>query len=442
MADTGDRRRTRPVAQLLATAHEAKAAQGEDGDDAAVRLLPEAAGLLDVAGFRASGVHAGIKKTRRDVALIVSDRPCAAAAVYTQNKVQAAPIAVTKHHLADGTARAVVINSGVANACTGQEGMTDATEMARMAGAALGVDADDVVVASTGVIGKRLPMAKLASGIQDAAQALDGAGPLDAAEAIMTTDTVPKQVLVEVRTPDGPVRIGGIAKGSGMIHPNMATMLAFLATDADVAPADLQALLTAATDETFNMITVDGDTSTNDMVVALANGASGVRLAPGTPGWDAFAQGLTTACRDLAVKIARDGEGARTLIEVRVTGAATEGDARAAARAVAGSNLVKAAVFGRDPNWGRIVAALGRSGADLDPARVAVTLANHVGQVRIVADGAGAAEVDARMLAEVLDQDALLVHCDLGLDGTGAEATAWGCDLSHDYVRINSAYRT
>lgn len=396
--------------------------------------------LQEVPGFRTSGVHAGLKSSDRDVALIVCDRPASAAAVTTTNRVQAAPLTVTRDHLSDGRARAIVVNSAVANACTGPRGLEDAYAMAEVAADALDLAPQEVLVASTGIIGEPLPMETVEAGIADAADALETADPGDAAEAIMTTDTLPKQVLVEVATSQGPVRIGGLAKGSGMIHPDMATMLAFLGTDADLPPDLLEQELGDAVDETFNMITVDGDTSTNDMVAALASGASGVRIQPGSDDLEAFRAGLEEACAELAKLICRDGEGAGTLLEVRVEGAAGDDDARRAAKAVAGSSLVKTAVFGADPNWGRILAALGYSGADLDPDAVDVTVANHVGEVRLVEAGRAVPDADGALAGEILAQDEVVVHADLGAGS--ADATAWGCDLSKEYVEINSAYRT
>lgn len=396
--------------------------------------------LGDVPGFGTSGVHAGLKYRDRDVALVVCDRSATAAAVYTTNRVQAAPIQVCRDHLSDGRARAIVVNSAVANACTGPRGLDDAYAMAEATADQLGIAPEEVLVASTGVIGEPLPIDKVRAGIREAAKVLDIAGPGDAAEAIMTTDTLPKQVLVEVPTSQGPVRIGGLAKGSGMIHPDMATMLAFLGTDAAVPPDLLRAELGRAVDATFNMITVDGDTSTNDMVAALAGGASDVRIEPGTSDLEAFRAGLRRAASRLAQMICRDGEGARTLLEVQIQGATDRADARRAARAVAASSLVKTAVFGADPNWGRILAAVGYSGADFEPDRVDIALANHLGEAPLVRGGTAVDDLDEDLATEILAQDEVVLQADLGAGE--AEATAWGCDLSHDYVEINSAYRT
>src|SRR5690606_6339709 len=333
-------------------------------------LTPVAGGVTAPRGFQAAGVHAGIKRKRRDVALIVSAVPAAAAATYTTNIVKAAPLLVTREHIAQGPVRAIVCNSGNANAVTGEQGLKDARRMAAVAAEAIGARPEQVAVASTGVIGVPLPMDKIEAGIRRAAAALgvgdgdasdDGgsdSGSLAAARAIMTTDTVPKQIAVEFSLRGKTVRIGAIAKGSGMIHPNMATMLAFVTTHAAVSPAALQAVVSRSVDRTYNRSTVDGDTSTNDMVVVLASGLAGNEpLGAGDPELDVFAQALDYVNTYLAKAIARDGEGATKLIEVRVEGAASEADALQVARAIAGSNLVKTAVYGNDPNWGRILAA-------------------------------------------------------------------------------------
>jgi glutamate N-acetyltransferase/amino-acid N-acetyltransferase len=396
----------------------------------------------DVPGLRAVGVHAGIKLKRRDLALIVSEVPASAAAVYTTNVVQAAPIEVCRTHLAatKGKARAIVVNSGCANACTGTKGLQDAERMTALAAKAAGCGPEEVLVASTGVIGQHLPMDKIAKGISAAGKAMEGPN-LGAAEAILTTDTVEKQVLVEFQVQGRTCRLGGIAKGSGMIHPRMATMLGFLATDAAVKPAALKRALRSVTEATFNMITVDGDRSTNDMVAVLANGlAHNKPLDEGVEGWDAFLAALTAACEHLAKEIARDGEGAERLIEVQVRGATNVADARKAAMAVAGSSLVKAAMFGRDPNWGRILAALGYSGAKLDPMKVDLILANGVGQVKVFSKGKPATRVNAPLLERVLASGEVKIKADLHLGP--AQARAWGCDLTYDYVKINAKYTT
>lgn len=399
-------------------------------------------GIADVPGMKAVGVHAGIKHRRRDLALLVSEAPASAAAVYTRNRVQAAPILVTRANLARtrGRARAVIVNSGCANACTGPRGLRDARRMAELAARAVACRPEEVLVASTGVIGHPLPMAKIERGARLLARALKGPS-IGAAEAIMTTDTVEKQCLVEFRVQGRACRIGGIAKGSGMIHPDMATMLAFLATDAAVEPGALRRALRRAVADTFNMITVDGDTSTNDMVSVLANGVAGnAALREGVAGWPQFLAALRAACEALAKEIARDGEGAERLIEVRVEGARSGADARRAALAVAGSSLVKAAMFGRDANWGRILAALGRSGARLDPERLDLILANSVGRVEVFRRGRPVAVRDGGLLGRILASGEVTIHAKLHQGA--ASARAWGCDLTFDYVRINAHYRT
>lgn len=394
----------------------------------------------DVPGIRAVGVHAGLKLKRRDLALILSEVPASAAAVYTLNMVQAAPIQVCRDHLTDGVAQAIIVNSGCANACTGAKGVANARRMAKLAAKAAGVPATSVLVASTGVIGQHLDMHKVAKGTAALAKALQGPN-LGVAEAIMTTDTVEKQVLLEFKLQGTVCRLGGIAKGSGMIHPNMATMLGFLATDAAVEPRALQRALRLVTNETFNMITVDGDCSTNDMVAVLANGLAGnAPLNEGSEDWGTFLAALRTACESLAKQIARDGEGAERLIEVQVKGAHSVEDARMAAKAVAGSSLVKAAMFGRDPNWGRILAALGYSGAKLDADKVKLVLANGVGQVTVFRNGRPVQKRDEKLLERVLASGEVKIKADLGL-GAGA-ARAWGCDLTYDYVKINAKYTT
>ncbi|HEX6989821.1 MAG TPA: bifunctional ornithine acetyltransferase/N-acetylglutamate synthase [Bacillota bacterium] len=432
-------------------------------------------GITAVPGMVAAGVHAGIKKRKPDLALVAAPRRSAAAAVYTRNAVQAAPLAVTRRHLADGHAQAVVVVSGIANTCTGEQGLRDAEAMAVHTGRALGIDPRDVIVASTGVIGSLLPMDRVEAGIRDAARRLDPEGGADAALAIMTTDTRPKEAACRVALPGSQpaaaraaepaaagsglaeppagaapgaarsgapvVTIGGMAKGSGMIHPDMATMLAFLATDAAVAPGDLQRALREAVEATFNLITVDGDTSPNDMVAVLATGtAGGEPLTPGTAGWDAFTAGLTAVCDSLARQIVADGEGATRTFGVRVTGAASAGEARRAARAVAASSLVKTAVYGRDANWGRVLVAAGASGAAMNPDRASLDLEHGGVSIPLFRLGSPV-PVDEEHASRLLGTDGVVFVLDLGTGGTAA-ATAWGCDLTEAYVEINAAYRT
>ena len=391
-------------------------------------------------GFRAAGIACGIKKAGGlDLALIVSDAPASAAAVFTTNKAQAAPILVSKArlHASGGRARAVAINSGCANACTGPEGLATAEAMADAAAAACGCAAAEVLVASTGVIGVALDRARVTAGIAAAATALTTAGGPSAARAIMTTDPFPKEAAVEAiaaRAAGGSFRVGGIAKGSGMIEPLMATMLAVVTTDAAVEPALLQRALAAVTEVTFNAISVDGECSTNDCVFALANGASGVAL--GERDFPVLVEALRQVCEPLAVGIVRGGEGATRLVTVEVTGARTVAEAKQAARAISNSPLVKTAVHGADPNWGRLVAVAGRAGVgfNLDAARV------RIGNVELFAGGRPFDERAADASAHLQGREVSL-HVDLGTGGDGA-ARMWTCDLSADYVKINAEYRT
>ncbi|MEW6447940.1 MAG: bifunctional glutamate N-acetyltransferase/amino-acid acetyltransferase ArgJ [Bacillota bacterium] len=393
-------------------------------------------GVTAPAGFKASGVAAGIKKSKKDLALLYSVVPATAAGVFTTNRVKAAPLLLTARRLEKGVAQAVVVNSGNANSCTGPEGYEDAQAMACSTARTLKIPEELVLVGSTGVIGQRLPVTKIEEALPAAAGALGSAGHRSAAEAIMTTDTVVKEAAVRFSLAGHRCAVGGMAKGSGMIHPNMATMMAFLTTDAAVEAGLLRRALRSAVDASFNMITVDGDTSTNDMVVVLANGCAGNPLITGEgPEYDDFVTALTAVATELAKKVARDGEGATRLIEVRVRGAGSVADARKAARAVAGSNLVKSAVFGRDANWGRILCAAGYSGASFDPEKVDI----FIGAEQVAAGGVGVAFSEERASAE-LDRDPVVITVDFK-EGDGA-ATAWGCDLTYDYVRINASYRT
>ena len=398
-----------------------------------IETVPEG-GVTAARGFVAGATYAGIKTGGLDLAIVYSERLCRAAAVFTTNKVKSAPVIVSQKHLSDGTAQAVVINSGNANACTGDQGYQDAVEMARLVAEKVGVRTEDVAVASTGVIGVRLPMEKIRAGVPLVLLSKDGGH--DAALGILTTDTRPKETAVTVTIGDCPVVIGGMAKGSGMIHPNLATMLAFITTDADVDCAFLQSALRAAVAQSFNMITVDGDTSPSDTVLVMANGMAGNSpIAEGTLGAEEFQAALTYVATDLAKAIARDGEGATKLIEVNVAGAASVEDARLAARAVAGSNLLKAAVYGSDPNWGRILAAVGYSGAEVDQNRADIA----IGDVWLMKNGA-IQPFDRSAASAAMKGPDVTISIDLHL-GDGA-ATAWGCDLTEEYVRINAEYTT
>jgi glutamate N-acetyltransferase / amino-acid N-acetyltransferase len=389
------------------------------------------------AGFRAAGVACGIKKSKGlDLALIVSDTPASSAAVFTTNKAVAAPVLVSKARLqaSGGHSRVVVINSGCANACTGPDGYQTAEAMADAAAGAAGVDPSQVLVASTGVIGVSLDRQLVTDGIAAAAKVLARDGGPAAARAIMTTDPFPKEAAVEVTTGSGTFRVGGIAKGSGMIEPLMATMLGVVTTDATIEPALLQRALTAVTEVTFNAITVDGECSTNDCVFALANGASGVTIAEDD--FDLFVEALRRVCEPLAVGIVRGGEGATKLITIEVTGGATDVEAKRAARAIANSPLVKTAVHGADPNWGRLVAVAGRAGVafDLERARV------QIGDVELFAGGRPFDE-RAELASEHLKHADVTLRVDLGT-GKGGAARMWTCDLSAEYVKINAEYRT
>jgi glutamate N-acetyltransferase/amino-acid N-acetyltransferase len=387
-------------------------------------------------GFKASGVACGIKASGLpDIAVIASDTLAPAAAVFTTNLAQAAPVVVSREHLAASgrRARAIVVNSGCANACTGDEGMTHARAMAQHTAAALGCAPREVLVASTGVIGVKLDMLKIERGIRTAVEALSATAGADAARAIMTTDPFPKEASVEVASARGRFRVGGIAKGSGMIEPLMATMLAFVTTDVGVDGAVLKQALTLAVNETFNAITVDGECSTNDCLVAMASGASGVTIDGAS--YPALLEGVLAVSRELALGIVRGGEGATKLIAVTVTNARTIDAARQVARTIANSPLVKTAVHGADPNWGRVVAAAGRSGVTFDIDRATV----HIGGILLFENGLPHDDAAPRA-AEHLEGKTVQIDVSLG---SGAEsATIWTCDLSAEYVRINGEYRT
>jgi glutamate N-acetyltransferase / amino-acid N-acetyltransferase len=387
-------------------------------------------------GFRAAGIAAGIKKDVPDLTLVAADATCAAAAVFTTNRAQAAPVLVSREHIASGHARAVIINSGCANAATGPAGLADAREMAALTAQALGCKANEVLVASTGVIGVRLPMAKVRAGVPRVAAALSREGGADAARAIMTTDTRPKEVLVEFTVKGKTARLGGMAKGAGMIAPHMATMLVFLTTDAAVAPALLKTALAQAAETSFNRITVDGDTSTNDTAIIFASGASGAPLiAAAGPELDAFRAALDDACQRLAQMLVRDGEGTTRVAEVRVEGAVTLADAERVGRTIAESPLVKTALYGGDANWGRVLAAAGRAGVALDINRVDVFL----GDVWVCEAGA-AREYDESLATEAFTRDTVLIR--VRLNAGDKSASTWTCDLSHGYVDINGSYRS
>ena len=398
-------------------------------------------GVCAAKGFKANGVHCGIRKnrTKRDLSLIVSDVPASAAAVYTTNLVKGAPLTVTKQHLANGIAQAVICNSGNANTCNAN-GIEIAETMSRLTAEQLGIAASDVVVASTGVIGQPLDIAPIAAGLPSLAAGLSAQGGEAAAEGIMTTDTIKKEVAVEFELNGVTCRLGGIAKGSGMIHPNMATMLVFITTDVAINPAMLQQALSTDIASTFNMLSIDGDTSTNDMVTVLANGLAGNPVID-TDG-EAFAifmKALNTVTVQLCRLIAADGEGATKLLECTVSGAADEATAKTVAKSVVCSSLLKAAMFGADANWGRVLCAIGYSGAAVDVNRVDVSFCSNKGTIDVCKDGAGI-EFSEEIAKEILLEKEIEILVSVG-DGPAC-AKAWGCDLTYEYVRINGDYRT
>jgi glutamate N-acetyltransferase/amino-acid N-acetyltransferase len=395
-------------------------------------------GVTAAKGFKACGVEAGIKyQNRRDLSMVVADQPATIAAVYTTNKVAAAPVQIDRERTVSGKAQAVVINSGCANACTGETGLKNAREMARLAGEALGIDETLVLVCSTGVIGVNLPMERIASGVKLAAGALSPTGGNDAAHAIMTTDTVDKQTAVTLEIDNKRVCIGGMCKGSGMIEPNMATMLGFVTTDAAVDAKALDQALRVAANKSFNRVVVDGDMSTNDTVMVFASGVAGnVTLNEKHPQWQDFVDALTTVCIELGKKMVMDGEGATKFVTVRVKGALTDSDAQKAARAISKSALVKTSWFGLDPNWGRVIAATGYSGAQVDDQKAQI----YYGDICAYDQGRVADKGLLKAMQDVMRNRAFDVTVNLNL-GSG-EDTVYTCDFSYDYVKINAEYTT
>ena len=398
-------------------------------------------GVCAAEGFSANGIHCGIRKnkTKRDLSLIFSSVPASAAAVYTTNLVKGAPLTVTKHHIADGFAQAVICNSGNANTCNA-DGIEIAEKMSEICAASLSIKPEDVVVASTGVIGQPLDIAPIADGMASLASGLSKNGGELAAEGIMTTDTVKKEVAVEFELGGKVCKMGGIAKGSGMIHPNMATMLVFITTDAAISPALLQKALSSDIKNTFNMVSIDGDTSTNDMVCVLANGmAKNPEINEENEDFEKFMAALNTITVHLCRMIAADGEGATKLLECSVSGAKDEETAKTVAKSVICSSLLKAAMFGADANWGRVLCAIGYSGADVDVMRVDVSFKSAKGEILVCRDGAGV-PFSEEIAKEILLENEIEIIVSVG-DGEGS-ATAWGCDLTYDYVKINGDYRT
>ena len=398
-------------------------------------------GVCAPIGFKAAGVHCGVRKnkSKRDLALIVSDAPCAAAAVYTTNLVKGAPIDVTRKNIADGKAQAIICNSGNANTCNA-DGIEVVEKMCALVEEAIGIPATDVVVASTGVIGQPLDITPIQNGMPALVADLSEDGSQRAAEGIMTTDTRLKEIAVEFEVGGKTCRMGGIAKGSGMIHPNMATMLVFITTDAAIDPTLLDRLLRGDVQNSFNMVSVDGDTSTNDTVAILANGRAGnPTIAAEGADLDAFAEALAAVTTYLCRCIAKDGEGATKLLECRVSGAATHLTAKTVAKAVICSSLLKAAMFGADANWGRVLCAIGYSGAVLDVTKIDVAFASTKGRIEVCRNGAGI-PFSEETAKEILLEDEILIEIHLN-DGE-EKATAFGCDLTYDYVKINGDYRT
>ncbi|RPF47264.1 glutamate N-acetyltransferase [Hydrogenoanaerobacterium saccharovorans] len=407
-----------------------------------MNIQPIGGGVCAPQGFAAGGIHCGIRKnkTKRDLALIYSKTPCAVACTYTQNKVKGAPITVTMQNVADDTAKAIICNSGNANTCNAN-GIEIATQMCELTGKALGIAPADVVVASTGVIGQPLSIEPIAQGMQQLVQSLSTQGSSDACEGIMTTDTFKKEFAISFTVDGVPCKMGAIAKGSGMIHPNMATMLAFVTTDVAIVPALLQKAVWSVVSDTFNMVSVDGDTSTNDMFTCLANGEANnpVISSADSTAYQEFCAALYHICTLVSKNIAKDGEGATKLLECTVTGASDKAIAKKVAKSVICSSLFKAAMFGSDANWGRVLCAIGYTDAEFDITKVDVSFASQAGSIAVCKNGAGM-EFSEDKAKQILTQDTIQITIDMN-DGAGS-ATAWGCDLTYDYVKINGDYRT
>ncbi|MCC2876273.1 bifunctional glutamate N-acetyltransferase/amino-acid acetyltransferase ArgJ [Lachnoclostridium pacaense] len=410
--------------------------------EAALKKIP--GGVTAAKGFKAASTAAGIKyKDRKDMAMIYSQAPCRSAGTFTTNVVKAAPVKWDKEQVTGGAAaHAVVINAGIANACTGEEGMAYCSRTAAAAAQVLGIPQESVLVASTGVIGKQLPMDRIEAGVKAMAPLLDGSvqSGTDASRAIMTTDTKNKEVAVQVELGGVQVTIGGMCKGSGMIHPNMCTMLGFVTTDAAISKELLQEALSQDIKDTYNMISVDGDTSTNDTVLVLANGLAGnPEITEKNSDYMAFCKALNYINETLSKKMAGDGEGCTALFEVTVEGAATKDQARVLAKSVITSSLTKAAIFGHDANWGRILCAMGYSGADFDPEKVDLFFESAAGRMQIIKDGV-AVDYSEEEATKILSEPEVTAIADIKMGD--ARATAWGCDLTYDYVKINADYRS
>lgn len=405
-------------------------------------------GVCAPKGFKANGIHCGIRKnkSKKDLSIIYSDVMCSAAAIYTQNKVQGAPIAVTKAHIEDGYAQAVIVNSGNANTCNA-DGVDIANQMSNLCAKALHLKENDIIIASTGVIGQQLPIQPIADHMQELVSGLNDNGSFDAVSGIMTTDTFQKEYAVSFTLNGKECKVGGIAKGSGMIHPNMATMLAFLTSDVKIAPVMLKKLVKEVGDDTFNMVSVDGDTSTNDMLSIMCNGlAENEEIVEINEDYQIFKQAVYTVCEALSKMLASDGEGATKLLTCKVNNARSIKDAKAVAKSIICSSLFKAAMFGNDANWGRILCAIGYADAEYEVDKIDVLLASAKGSMQVCKDGKGVSVensdtgIDEEKALEILKEKEVEIIVDLK-DGTH-NAIAWGCDLTYDYVKINGDYRT
>ncbi len=396
--------------------------------------------ITDVPGFKAAGIHCGVKKSKKDLCIIYSEEKTVAAGTFTTNIVKAAPIIMNMNHIQSHNTQAIVVNSGNANACTGPKGLEDAYHMAKTVADCLDLSPQEVLVGSTGIIGLPLPMNIITPGIKKACNALSSMGGGDAAEAIMTTDTFSKKLTVEIDIDGKKIRISGMAKGSGMIHPNMATMLSFIVSDIKISKEMLSIALKSSVEDSYNMISVDGDMSTNDMVIAMANGvAENTLIDSENDDFIKFKEALDFLNKELAKMIAKDGEGATKLIEVSLYHAKTLEDAKSCAKSVISSSLVKSAFFGSDANWGRIMCALGYSRGNFIPGKVDISFQNQLGHVTLLKDGKPL-DFDEKLAKDILDADYINIIIDLK-DGSH-KSTAWGCDLSYDYVKINGSYRS